>query len=159
MWKHIKVDGTSLVCYSDGTIMRQHIITKKWTKIVSKAKGYWKINITNNKKVKHYLVSRVIASAFKKGFTLDSKLFVDHIDHNIHNNSIENLRCITNQQNLFNTNAKGYCKRIFKKKNGKEYHYFQICLMINNYKIEKLVKTEEEAKQGYLELKRIHHII
>ena len=66
MWRHIKVDGTNLVCYTDGTIMRQHIITKKWTKYESKEKTYWRIGITNNKKTKKHSIHRIMCWHLKK---------------------------------------------------------------------------------------------
>lgn len=157
MWKHIKIDGCNLVCFTDGTIMRQSK-TKKWTKFVSNSKGYWRICITNNKKEKDYYNHRIIAKAFL-GLDLKSKLVVDHINHDIHNNSVANLRVITQQQNQFNTNAKGYYKCSYIKTDGTEVITWRIHLIINGKQITKCVKTEEEAIDGYLELKRIHHII
>jgi len=156
MFELIQVDGVELICYSDGNIWRQNKNYKEevWTKIVSKKKDYWAIEING----KFYLVHRIICVAFKN-FDLKSELVIDHINHNIHNNSIENLRVVTQQQNNFNTNAKGYCKRIIKNKNGTETIRCQIRLRINGKTITKCVKTEELARQGYLELKAIHHII
>lgn len=157
MWRHIKVDGTDLICYDNGDIWRQNKLYKEevWTKFVSKSKGYWKIRING----KDYSFHRLICLAFKEGFNLDSELVIDHINHDIHDNSVNNLRCITNQQNLFNTNAIGYYKRTYTKKDGTEIITWQIKLCIKDKHITKCVKTEELAKQGYLELKRIHHII
>lgn len=158
MFKLIQIDGTDLICYDNGDIWRFGLQTKKWKKFVSESKDYWEIGITNNKKTKRYLNHRLTANAFL-GLDLNSKLVVDHIDHNIHNNSVDNLRCITIQQNSFNTNAKGYSKISYIKKDGTESVTWRIKLQINGKEIKKYVKTEEEAIQGYLELKRIHHII
>lgn len=157
MFKLIQIDGTDLICYDDGNIWRQNKNYKEevWTKFVSESPGYWQININK----KYYRNNRIIANAFLD-LDLDSELVCDHIDHNIHNNSVANLRCITNQQNQFNrSNTKGYTKHIKKNKNGTELEYWQICLRINGKPITKSVATEEEARLGYLELKRIHHII
>jgi hypothetical protein len=158
MWKLITVDGCDLICYDNGDIWRQNKSLKYkeeiWTKFVSKFSGYWRIRING----KRYYNHRFICLAFK-GLDLKSKLVVDHINHNIHDNSIANLRCITNQQNLFNTNAKGYYKGVYIKKDGTVVEYWRICLQINGKLITKCVKTEELARQGYLELKRIHHLI
>ncbi len=78
---------------------------------------------------------------------------LDHFNRIKNDNRISNLRILTNQQNLFNTNAKGYCWDKNAKKwrsqiklNGKQIHLG-------------LFKTEEEARQSYLEAKKIHHII
>lgn len=158
MFKLITVDEVDLICYDDGNIWRQNKKYKEevWCKFVSECEGYLQIGINK----KRYLVSRIIADAFKEDFTLDSELVVDHKNHDIHDNSVANLRCITNQQNQFNrSNTKGYIKKSYIKKDGTEVEYWEIKLMINRKSISKSVATEEEARQGYLELKRIHHII
>jgi hypothetical protein len=79
---------------------------------------------------------------------------IDHINGIRTDNRICNLRIVTNQQNTFNRlNTKGYTFDKRRKKydaqiqfNGKKIHggYF---------------KTEEEARQRYLELKKLYHII
>ena len=78
---------------------------------------------------------------------------IDHIDRNPPNNHISNLRVVTNQQNNFNVKCKGYswCKNMKRwrtriKIDGKENFlgYFD---------------TEEEARNKYLEAKKIYHNI
>ena len=78
---------------------------------------------------------------------------LDHINQIKDDNRISNLRIVTNQENLFNTNAKGYCwdkrnnnwlSRITF--NGKE-------IFIGRY------NTEEEARNAYLIAKEKYHII
>lgn len=77
----------------------------------------------------------------------------DHRDRNGLNNQRDNLRIVTNQENSFNTNAKGYYfhkpSRLFRariKINGKHkplgYH-----------------KTELAAHHAYLDAKKIYHVI
>ena len=79
--------------------------------------------------------------------------FIDHIDRNPLNNSIENLRVVTNQQNQFNTNALGYywdkIKGRWKAKikvNGKQKHlgYFD---------------DKDDARCSYLAAKAKYHVI
>lgn len=158
MWKLIQVDGCDLICYDNGDIWRQnkHYKEEVWTKIVSESNDYWQIGINKKK----YYNSRLMALAFKEGFTLESEFVVDHKNHDIHNNSVANLRVVTHQQNDFNRqNIKGYTKSIRKNKDGTEVEFWRIKLCINGKEISKCVATEEEARLGYLELKRIHHII
>jgi len=79
---------------------------------------------------------------------------IDHIDGNRLNNSISNLRAVNNQQNHFNmTKAKGYsyCNKrrkyqssIFK--SGKR-------IYLGSF------DNEQEARQAYLEAKKIYHKI
>lgn len=152
MFKHIKIDGINLICYECGIILRQIIKTKKWSKFVSKIKKYWQIGING----KSYRFHRIIMFAFK-GFDLNSDLVVDHLDRDIHNNALSNLQIKTNQENQFNRNAIGFYKGIRKNKNGTESVYCQTRLTINGKQITKHFKTEEEARNHYLELKAIHH--
>jgi hypothetical protein len=78
---------------------------------------------------------------------------LDHINQNRQDNRISNLRMVTNQQNSFNTNAKGY---YWHKKNKK----WRSKIHVNGKRIYLgYFNTEIEARQSYLEAKKIHHII
>ena len=79
--------------------------------------------------------------------------YIDHINGVRDDNRIENLRSVTNQQNSFNTKAKGYtwCKRDKKWQS-------QIYLTGKNIYLGSF-NTEKEARQVYLDAKKIHHII
>ena len=64
---------------------------------------------------------------------------------------MNNLRIVSHQENQFNTNAKGYFK------NGKK---FQAYIKLNKQQIHLgTFSTEEEARNSYLEAKKIYHII
>jgi hypothetical protein len=83
----------------------------------------------------------------------NTELQIDHIDRCKTNNNSDNLRIVTNQENTFNTNAKGY---FWDKKSKK----WRSVIMINN----KIIilgyfDTEEEAHNAYLEGKQKYHII
>ncbi len=78
---------------------------------------------------------------------------LDHKNTNPSDNRIFNLRIVTNQENAFNTNAKGYMWDENRKKwlsrimfNGKN-------IYLGSY------NTEEEARQAYLLAKEKYHII
>jgi len=81
---------------------------------------------------------------------------IDHIHHEVGvplDNSITNLRVVNNQQNLFNTNAKGYC---FHKASNK----YESKIGLNGKKIHLgLFDTADEARNAYLEAKKVYHII
>jgi len=80
-------------------------------------------------------------------------LYVDHIDRVRSNNNIENLRLVTQQENCFNTGAKGYTLH---KPNNK----FQARINLNGQKISLgYFDTAEEAKNAYLKAKKELHII
>ena len=64
---------------------------------------------------------------------------------------MNNLRIVSNQENMFNKNFKGY------RKYGKKY---QSRIGINNNRIYLgTFNTEEEARNAYLEAKEKYHII
>ena len=78
---------------------------------------------------------------------------IDHINRNRLDNRIENLKLATHQQNMWNTNAKGY----YKKPNGK--YVVRIKLPDGKRKQVGTFNTEEEAHNAYLKAKNTYHII
>ena len=78
-------------------------------------------------------------------------MIIDHIDRNRKNNNWLNLRIVTNQQNSFNTSSKGYTwlKKINKYRAQIKVNY----KTINLGRYEK----EEDARQAYLDAKKIYH--
>jgi hypothetical protein len=115
--------------------------------------GYKYISVTP----KQYRLHRVNYYAHNPDWNIhDSSMdnFIDHEDIDKTNNNIENLRVVTNQENQWNTNRKGYCFNKQKQKweayitgtNGKKKHlgYFDL---------------KEDAKNARLEAKKIYHII
>ena len=80
--------------------------------------------------------------------------FIDHENHTRDDNSNDNLRVVTHQQNQFNrSNVKGYT---WDKKRKKWVAYIRV-----NGKSKNLggFETEDEARKAYLEAKAIYHII
>ena len=149
MFRFVRIDNTNLVCYKNGTILRQNKRSKKW-KICegSKNNGYLVMEIDN----KLYSCHRVLAHAFKI-LDLHSELMIDHRDRDKTNNCVFNLRPATPQQNSFNTNAKGYtwdkqCKKWMA----------QIRLNGKNIYLGRFEK-EEDAIQAYIEAKKKYHIL
>jgi hypothetical protein len=142
------IGETQLKCYEDGRIERFHKQCKKWTPVKgANSRGYLAIRIED----KRYLCHRIIYKAFYQEFELDSPLqIIDHINRIKIDNRIENLRVVTQQQNLFNMNAKGYNRH----QNG-----FRANIMINGKQFRKCFATEDEARAWYLQQKAIHHII
>jgi len=78
---------------------------------------------------------------------------IDHININRLDNRISNLRSINNQENHFNTNAKG---AYWSKKHKK----WKSCIHLNGKGLHLgTFDTEEEAREAYLEAKKKYHII
>ena len=91
---------------------------------------------------------------FKSLDLTDTKIIIDHIDHDKLNNNIENLRIVSNQQNQFNRKApKGY---YFNKQNQK----YRAKIQLDNKSIHiGYYTTEEEAREAYLRAKEVYHVI
>jgi hypothetical protein len=112
--------------------------------------GYIKITFVHNTKFYELLAHHFI---FYKKYNMVVEQ-IDHINRDRSDNRIKNLRSVTNQENQFNRKSvKGYCwdktnnKWMSKiKKNGKTINLGRF-------------NTEEEAKEAYLEAKKVYHII
>ena len=127
----------------------------RWNlKKMDNCNGYNRISIMTNYVNKHYLVHRIIYSLYNPDWDIKNpKLIIDHHDRNTQNNDISNLRDLTQQENLFNTDAKGY---YWDKQNNK----YQARIQLNGKQIYLgLFETTEEAHQAYLNAKAIHHVI
>lgn len=148
------VDGELYSYYKRGGINQ----IERWYKIkLSLNKdGYKKFCFTVKGKTKNFRYHRVVYYAHNPQWNLldNSKdNVIDHIDQDKTNNHISNLRVVTNQENQFNTKAKGYS---FDKANGKHKAYIRL-----NKKMIHLgyYDNEEEARTAYLEKKKEIHII
>ena len=108
--------------------------------------GYLRIKINN----KMYLQHRIIGLFFLGLDIDDNTSCIDHIDRNRLNNSIDNLRIVSNQQNSFNRNAKGYRKT----KCG-----FKGQLVINGNYYSKHYKTKAEVIKWREKMKAAFHFI
>ena len=135
---------------------RDWVKTPYWFKIKiilqTTIKGYKYYRIKINKK--DYLLSRIVYKAHNNDWDItDNSMnnFIDHINNNSLDNRIENLRILTHQQNLWNTNAKGY---YWNKQNNKWHAQIRIN---DKKKFLGLFENEEDAHQAYLNAKEIHH--
>ena len=113
--------------------------------------GYRRVKIN----YKTYLYHRVVYYLHNDGWKIhDSSMdnHIDHIDRDRLNNNIENLRVVTNQQNHFNTNAKGFS---FHKAIGK----YEARIMVDGKRKHLgLFETEYEARNAYLDAKAKYHV-
>lgn len=148
-----------LFVYSDGHIEKMHKQCNRMhiVRQTDCGHGYYRISLTNNAKKQHMVkVHRIMYHAYNPAWdimnsSLDNS--IDHLDRDRTNNNIENLRLVTNQQNCFNRNVKGYCWHKRDKK-------WQASICINKKAIHLgTFDTELEASTAYQTAKLIHHII
>ena len=129
--------------------------TKKWFLLKGSFQNTGYCSVKINKKT--YLYHRVVYKLHNPDWDITdySKTnIIDHIDRNKLNNHISNLRVVTQLQNSYNTNAKGY----FYDTNRDSFRT-QIAYECGKVKFLGRFKTEEEAHKAYLAAKKIYHII
>ena len=77
---------------------KEHIIKPKFTS------RYWYVTLSHNSIKKSYRIHRLVYLAFRG--PIPENMVIDHIDGNRNNNSLDNLRCVTQANNVQNPNTK-----------------------------------------------------
>ena len=115
---------------------------KKYLKGGLDSKGYYRVGLCKNSKVKYFKLHRLIYE-FNIG-KIPNGLFIDHIDNNPQNNNLDNLRLANNSENQCNKKNKskiGY-KNIYKT----QYNKYRIHIKKNYITAyDKTFETLEEA--------------
>jgi hypothetical protein len=150
---HLKLENNEIYNYRQ---INPNSKKKDWYKIIFSINnhGYLFCNLTNNKVKRGFLFHRLMYYFYNQEWDIfNKKLVIDHVDRNPLNNNIDNLRVVTQQENTFNSNAKGCYFNKEKKK-------WDASIRINRKKINLgYYKTEQEAHEVYLEAKKKYHII
>jgi hypothetical protein len=151
-FKIIELHNNTLKVFEDGKVLvKRHNNDEFYEKVFNKTKGYLNLTLHHKYKRKDYKVHRLVAFCFLGLDIENTKQMIDHIDRDILNNFVSNLRIVTNQQNGFNRNARGYSWHKRDKKwiaririDGKLLHlgYFE---------------KEEDASKCYQDAKLIYH--
>ena len=122
-----------------------------------KFKGYDRCQITIDGKGKNFLKHRLVKLAHDPTFDIfDSSPSncIDHENHTRDDNSNDNLRVVTNQQNCFNrSNVKGYSWDKSRKK------WVAVIKVDGKSKTLGRFENEEDAREAYLAAKAKLHII
>ena len=133
------------------TRVNQHS-APKFQKIESKLRpdGYIHPKIGGNRVKVH----RIVASAFLGLDIIDLKIQVDHRNGIRHDNRLDNLRLVNNQQNQHNhTKAKGY---YWNKQNNR----WRAKIRLDGRSIHLgYFDVEDDARQAYLDAKLVYHKI
>ncbi len=110
--------------------------------------GYYRITLCYNGKRNYKCIHRLVAENFLEN--LEDKEIVDHINNNRIDNRVENLRFVTNSENIMNSsqsrNNSSGVKGVSFQKNKNKWHA-QIC--VNRVRIHiGLYETIEEAQHA-----------
>ncbi len=134
--------------YEDGKVFSKK--TNKFLKYSDNGDGYCMVGLCKDRKRKTFTIHRLVAIHYIPNPNHYRE--VDHKDRNRQNNSIDNLRWVTNQMNQQNTGVSKNNKLRIQNISPTKYGYrFQ--KMVNGKTHEKWFKTLEEAikyKEEYL---------
>jgi hypothetical protein len=153
-FKEIELFGNHLRVYPCGKILvRRFNRNEYYEKKCFIRNGYRFLPLYYEKIRKNYRVHRIIAYAFL-GFDIENpKIKIDHINRNTTDNFVSNLRQVTQQQNMFNRNAKGYCW-------DKASQKWRAEIMIDGKSIHLgTFEKEDDARHAYLNAKEKYHVI
>jgi hypothetical protein len=120
---------------------------KRGNELLCKNKGYSQISINYNG-----TLCRVLSHQFIY-YIVHNKIVdcIDHINRDITDNRIDNLRSVSKQENAFNRYAKGYTK---------VGDLWQAQIKVNQKTIYLgRFSTKQEAHQTYLDAKKVYHNI
>ena len=118
--------------------------SKRYLKSSCNNRGYLKVNLSKDGKLKTHNIHKLIAEHFIEN--PDNKRCVDHINRITTDNRIENLRWATDSENQQNTGvSKNNKLRIKNICYDKTYHRYKYEKMIRRVKHHKVFKTLEEA--------------
>lgn len=106
MWKQIKDYDYEVSL--NGEVRR--ISNKQVKKPYLIHNGYWAVQLNINGKRKGYLIHRLIAENFLPN--PDNKPFVNHIDSDRTNNSLNNLEWCTHQENVIHSYKQGFSSNL-----------------------------------------------
>jgi len=117
------VNGKELYYWYD-THRGYKIKTPRWKlKKISMSKGYRTTGING----KMYFFHRIVYQAFNPDWYIEDiskNNLIDHIDRNPLNNNINNLRILTQRDNILNTHRSQYAKGYYYNKNKKIYQAY-----------------------------------
>lgn len=126
IWKDIKGYERLYQVSNFGRIKSIKNNKEKILKLCANNKGYLCINLCRDKKLKRFLVHRLVAEAFINNF--DNKPFVNHLDCNPSNNQVTNLEMCTQKENI------QYCINLGRNYTRKVYQFSLLGEFLREYK-------------------------
>lgn len=125
--------------------------TNKFLSHRTNERGYKRTQLRIDNKKINFFIHRLVWETYV-GPIPEGK-WIDHIDRVRDNNDLSNLRVLTQQQNRWNSGAKGCTYR-------KNRNKWEATIWVNEKRIQLgYFPTEAEARNAYLEAKKVYHII
>ena len=88
---------------------RYHLLKEKILKPCDNGNGYLIVCLRKDNKRKNYYVHRLVGQCFLNDY--DPNLTINHIDFNTKNNSVNNLQCCSQKENIRYSNINSRYKR------------------------------------------------
>ena len=125
IWKDIEGYENLYQVSSEGRIKNLNYFKTGKEKILKGGKygsGYLKVKLFKDGKGKNYAIHRLVAQAFIEN--PDNKPQIDHINTDKTDNRVENLRWVTNKENMNNPITRQNCSKnnYYKGKTGSKHH-------------------------------------
>ncbi len=141
IWKEIKGFDSTYKISNKGRVISCARNKETLLSLSKNSTGYYRVVFYKDKKQKAMLVHRLVALYFIDN--PNNHTIVDHIDGNKLNNNVENLRWVTQKDNIFNDVTYKIYKDNFKKYNKEKLK--PVYQLDNNNKIIKKFNSVEEA--------------
>jgi hypothetical protein len=106
IWKDIPQYEAMYQVSNLGNVKSLKCNKEKFLKHNSLAKGYKRVGLFKNNKLKYFYIHQLVAMAFLNHKPCGFKLVVDHINDNCLDNRVENLQIISQRENVYKTQNK-----------------------------------------------------
>jgi len=115
-------------------------------KLDCNASGYYRLRVQTMNGYKRIMAHKAVALCFIPN--PNNKTIIDHIDNNVKNNNINNLRWATVSENALNTKLRKNTKFKNVVRSGKNF-YWRITVNFQTHRSEKTFKSPEEAFEDF----------
>ena len=99
-WKVIEGYKGKYLISDHGRVKSLKNLKPRILKAFANNKGYWRVALSEDGVSHHFLVSRLVATAFCPNPDPENNTTVDHVDHDISNNRADNLRWLPLHENV-----------------------------------------------------------
>lgn len=123
--------NTGIFGKSEIVILKEKILKPRTSKSKGLKTGYYRVALQKNGIVKNFCVHKLVAEAFIQN--PENKSQVDHIDTDISNNKVENLRWCSQKENNNNQKTRIHLSQSILKSKEKSSKYYYNGVTLHSY--------------------------
>ncbi len=135
-----KVDneGNVFSCWWRGNQYKKPMMTKKWHRLKpgKSSGGYLNVVLSKDNKIYNFFLHKIVLETFVRPRDIENDLVARHLDGNIYNNNLNNLKWGTRKENSDDMRIHGTTAKMKGSKNGmsklKEYEILEIRKSLEN---------------------------